>query len=72
MLIRGLLPETPLGHVVSIRSETDPAMLKNFTADQKRIRTEWRNKIANEKKDDNESLEKAFSNLELMLQRAFG
>lgn len=40
-LLSGLLPETPLGKVVTIRSETDRNILKNFTKDQLKIRSEW-------------------------------
>ena len=38
--------ETPLGQVVSIRAEDDPETLKRFTKEQKRIRSEYRNKAA--------------------------
>lgn len=40
------MPDTPLGNVVQIRSEEDKEILKNFTPEQKRIRSEWRNSIA--------------------------
>lgn len=40
-LLSGLLPETPLGRIVSIRAETDKNTIKHFTDDQKRIRYEW-------------------------------
>ena len=35
-------PDTVLGRIVSIRSEEDRDVLKNFTKDQMRIRNEWR------------------------------
>ena len=41
-LLAGIMPETPLGQVVSIRSENDKDALKNFTKEQHRIRNEWR------------------------------
>lgn len=41
-LLSGIMPDTPLGQVVSIRSETDKDVLKHFTPDQRRIRNEWR------------------------------
>jgi hypothetical protein len=41
-LLGGLNGETPLGHIVSIRSENDKEKLKNFTTEEKRIRNEWR------------------------------
>jgi hypothetical protein len=40
-LLGGLNGETPLGHIVSIRSEKDPERLKQFTAAEKKIRNEW-------------------------------
>lgn len=45
-LISGLDSETPLGRIVSIRSETDMDMLKHFSAEQHRIRNEWHKKAA--------------------------
>ena len=43
------MPDTPLGKIVSIRTENDKEILKHFTPDQKRIRTEWMNKQAKAK-----------------------
>lgn len=40
-LLSGTGPETPLGRIVSIRSETDKDVLKRFTKEQRRIRNEW-------------------------------
>ena len=45
-LIAGLGPDTPLGRIVAIRSETDKDVLKGFTKDQHRVRNAWRNKRA--------------------------
>ena len=45
-LLAGIMPETPLGQVVSIRAETDPDIIKYFTPEQRRIRDEWRSKRA--------------------------
>ena len=44
--LSGIMPDTPLGNVVQIRSEEDKEILKNFTPEQKRIRSEWRNSMA--------------------------
>ncbi|WP_436233079.1 Gp15 family bacteriophage protein [Eubacterium segne] len=41
-LLVGIGPDTVLGRIVSIRSEEDRDVLKNFTKDQMRIRNEWR------------------------------
>ena len=48
-LLTGIGPETPLGRIVSIRSEDDPEVLKHFTKGQHQIRNEWRKKSAENK-----------------------
>lgn len=40
-LLSGIMPNTPLGQIVSIRAEKDKNVIKNFTKEQKRIRFEW-------------------------------
>ncbi len=45
-LLIGISPETPLGRIVSIRAEEDKEVLKHFTKDQRRIRSEWRSRRA--------------------------
>ena len=45
-LLSGLNPETPLGNIVSIRSETNKDILKHFTPQQKKIRSEWAKRTA--------------------------
>ena len=40
-LLSGLLPDTPLGEVVSVRSETDRERIARFTPAQRRIYDEW-------------------------------
>lgn len=45
-LLSGIGPETPLGRIVSIRSETDKNVLKRYTKEQRRIRNEWLQKKA--------------------------
>lgn len=60
------MPKTPLGQIVSIRSEDDKDMLKNFTKEQHRIRNEWRSKqISNmsekEKEDKTKELQELFA-----------
>lgn len=41
-LLIGIGPDTPLGRIVSVRAEEDKDVLKYFTAEQNRIRNEWR------------------------------
>ena len=45
-LLAGLSPETPLGRMVAIRSESDDNVIEHFTADQKKIWNTWRNRKA--------------------------
>ncbi len=64
-LLSGLSPETPLGRIVSIRAEDDRDILKHFSKEQLRIRSEWHKRqaqaIPQEKMEDAlEQLKKAF------------
>ena len=45
-LLSGLDPNTALGRVVAIRAEEDKDMLKAFTSEQRKIRSEYRRKAA--------------------------
>ena len=45
-LLAGLSPETPLGRMVAIRSESDDNVIEHFTEDQKKIWNAWRNRKA--------------------------
>jgi hypothetical protein len=47
-LLSGLNGDTPLGRIVSIRSEKDPKTIKNFTKEEKRVYNQWRHKTAKE------------------------
>lgn len=44
--LSGIMPDTPLGNIVQIRSEENKDVIKNFTPEQKRIRSEWRSRMA--------------------------
>ena len=48
-LLTGLNPDTALGRVVAIRSETNKDVLKEFTPDMRRMRNEWINRNAKNK-----------------------
>lgn len=56
-LLAGLNGETPLGYIVSIRSEKNKDRIKQFTAAEKKIRNDWsrkhRNIITDTKERDN-------------------
>lgn len=71
-LLSGIMPETPLGQIVRIRSEDNKDMLKLFTPEQKRIRSEWRMKINPVKEMSEEEKEAEVKKLEKILAQAFG
>ena len=48
-MLSGLSADTPLGKIVSIRAETDPEVLKGFTKEQRRIRSDYQKKLAKQK-----------------------
>lgn len=71
MLVSGLLPDTPLGKVIQIRSENNKDTLKNFTPEMKKIRSDWRNRQAKDRLKDEDALNKTFENMEKMLKVLF-
>jgi hypothetical protein len=58
-LLIGLSGDTPLGYVVGIRSEKDPKRIKQFTAQERKIRADWlrflAQKTQNEIPQDNDA-----------------
>lgn len=71
-LVTGLLPETPLGAIIRIRSEDDPNVLKQFSRDQMEVRNKWRERQALKQLDNPDVLEKSMDNLSKMLKSMFG
>lgn len=72
VMLSGLMADTPLGQVVSIRSEKDPDILKNYTRRQRQIRADWnRYKMSKGKISSQEEI-RQFKRLETMLKNAFG
>lgn len=70
-LLSGLMSDTPLGNVVSIRAERDPKTLKGFSSDQRRLHREWRNRSAEKQKDDMEQYNRDMDNISKMLGNMF-
>ena len=66
VLLGGIMHDTPLGNLVSIRSESDKDMLKAFTPAQRAIRAEWQRKQASSGHCGD------IDNLQGMLARTFG
>ncbi|MNJ59063.1 Bacteriophage Gp15 protein [compost metagenome] len=71
-LLAGIMPETPLGQIVQIRSENDRERLRNFSPEQQRIRNEWRTRELKQAKWTDEEAGKAVQEFQKMIQQAFG
>ena len=71
-LLTGIMPETPLGQIVSIRSEEDKDMLKNFTKEQHKIRNDWRNRVNPIRDMSKEEKEEEIRKVQEIFAKAFG
>lgn len=58
------MPDTPLGQIVAIRSETDADVIRNFTDAQRKIRDDWaRREMSENEQKYTESMDRLFSML---------
>ncbi|WHH58487.1 Gp15 family bacteriophage protein [Petroclostridium sp. X23] len=71
-LVGGLMPDTPLGQIVTIRAEKDPKIIKNFTPDQKRIHRDWQKRLAMKRLENPDKLNKDMEALGKMFAAMFG
>jgi hypothetical protein len=71
-LIAGLMPDTPLGSIVAIRSEKDSKVIGKFTSEQRKIYSDWQTKIAMSKLENEEQLDKEMEQLSKMFASMFG
>ena len=59
-----LMPESPLGQIVAIRSETDADTISNFTDAQRKIHDDWaRRTVLNDEHRYEESMNQLFAML---------
>lgn len=70
-LLSGLMPDTPLGRVVSIRAETDPDIIKNFNEEQRRIYNEWRSRIIRKRHETPEAYKRYAVQFQQSIKDAF-
>lgn len=70
-LLAGIMPETPLGQVVSIRCESDKEVLKSFTKEQHRIRNEWRRRRTKAVASDKDEVKKQLKMFQEAMKKAF-
>ncbi|MDE6784327.1 MAG: hypothetical protein K2J26_02975 [Ruminococcus sp.] len=71
LLVGGIMEDTPLGQTVLIRKENDRDRLKHFTQHEHRIRNQWREFRAGQKKLKM-SPEKMVKHWENMFAKMFG
>ncbi|TAN69150.1 hypothetical protein WS9_003770 [Paraclostridium sordellii 8483] len=69
-LLSGIMPKTPLGQIVSIRSEEDENILKSFSKEQHKIRDDWRSrKLESMSKEE---IEADIKQIQDIFMKAFG
>lgn len=71
-LLTGIMPKTPLGEIVSIRSEEDKDILKNFTKEQHKIRNDWKNRVNPIRDMSEEEKEEEIKKVQEIFAKAFG
>ncbi len=72
-LLSGLNSKTPLGQIITIRSENDKEILKHYTPEQHRIRNEWRSrKFRNIGTFDKKEAERQIKVFQEIMRKAFG
>lgn len=70
VLLNGLTEDTPLGKIISIRSETDEEIINNYSDGQKKIYDEWRKKQL-ETKYRNKNKEEVMQDIKQMFKGMF-
>lgn len=71
-LLSGLTYKTPLGQIVSIRSEEEKDILKHFTKEQHKIRNDWRMRHSGIENMTDEEKEESIRKVQEMFAKAFG
>lgn len=71
-LVSGLMPDTPLGQIITIRSEKDQKVIKGFAPDQRRIYRDWRMYQAKQKLNDPKKLDDEMNALACAFRSMFG
>lgn len=70
-LLSGLLPDTPLGRIVNIRAEKDPKVLKTFSPEQKKIRSDWQRRKLQRMKENPEVYQRYVDQFQAFCKAAF-
>lgn len=72
VLVSGLMPDTPLGQIVGIRSEQDMETIRNYSEDQNRVYNTWQTKQALGRLENKEKLDADMKALSSMFASMFG
>ena len=70
-LVAGLMDGTPLGHLVAVRTEHDPAVLRRLTPWQQRARAQWRHFLAGRAAGGTPQIRRRQRGLQAALEKLF-
>ena len=70
-LLSGIMPDTPLGQIVSIRAEKDIKTINKFTKEQRKIRNDWILKRNEKLKSNPEKAIDEWSKFQVFAKAAF-
>jgi chromosome segregation ATPase len=62
------MEDTPLGKIVSIRGETDRKVIKDFSKEQRKIRSDWQRKKAKKIDTSSNSYEEVIEGFKKMFE----
>lgn len=65
-LLSGIMPETPLGRIISIRAEKNPKTIRGFSKEEKCIYREWQSKVLKQRQPEHDFED--FKQMEQMFQ----
>lgn len=71
-LLTGIMYDTPLGRVVSIRAEKDKKVIKAFSKEEKRIRDEWLRRKHKKMQGNQETYNAFWSNFQQTMKKLYG
>lgn len=71
-LVAGLMDTTPLGRLVEVRTERDPAILRRMTPWQRRERSRWQRFLAGRAGRSRAEARQSQQQLQRQLARMFG
>lgn len=72
LMVSGLMPDTPLGAIVSIRGEKDRERIKDFTPGQQNVRADWAVFKASKRLNSTGNIKIQMRDLEKMIAGIFG